>query len=176
MGYSVYDCDREARRLMLTDSTLRQQLIDHFGADTYLPDGTLNKPYLAQEIFSHPDRLAEMNALVHPAVAHDIIQRQETLKADHPDTADTLFVETAIYFESGFSHLIHADSVWCIAAPLELRIARVLARDHTTRAAIQARLDSQMSQEEKMAHSDAVIWNDNEHSVIAQLNDLLNKR
>ena len=175
LGYSVYDCDREARRLMLTDPTLRQQLIDHFGAATYLPDGTLNKPYLAKEIFSNPDRLAEMNALVHPAVARDIVQRQAALKADDPIHA-TLFVETAIYFESGFSHLIQADNVWCIAAPLELRIARVLARDHTTRAAIQARIDSQMSQEQKMALSDAVLWNDNEHSIIEQLNHLLGKR
>jgi dephospho-CoA kinase len=116
-----------------------------------------------------------MNALVHPAVAHDIIQRQAALKADDPIHA-TLFVETAIYFESGFSHLIQADSVWCIAAPLELRIARVLVRDHTTRAAIQARIDSQMSQEQKMALSDAVLWNDNEHSIIEQLNHLLGKR
>ena len=176
MGYSVYDCDREARRLMLTDPTLRQQLIDHFGADTYLSDGTLNKPYLAKEIFSNPDRLAEMNALVHPAVAQDIIQRQAALKSDHTGRPTTLFVETAIYFESGFSHLIPADSVWCIAAPLELRIARVLVRDHTTRAAIQARIDSQMSQEQKMALSDAVLWNDNEHSIIEQLNHLLDKR
>lgn len=175
MGYSVYDCDREARRLMLTDPTLRQQLIDHFGTATYLPDGTLNKPYLAKEIFSNPDRLAEMNALVHPAVARDIVQRQAALKADDPIHA-TLFVETAIYFESGFSHLIQADNVWCIAAPLELRIARVLVRDHTTRAAIQARIDSQMSQEQKMALSDAVLWNDNEHSIIEQLNHLLGKR
>ena len=171
MGYSVYDCDREARRLMLTDPTLRRQLIDHFGAETYLSDGTLNKPYLAREIFSNPDRLAEMNALVHPAVAHDIIQRQVALKAANSPHA-TLFVETAIYFESGFSHLIQADSVWCIAAPLDLRIARVLARDHTTRAAIQARMDSQMSQEQKMALSDVVIWNDNEHSIIEQLTKL----
>lgn len=175
MGYSVYDCDREARRLMLTDPTLRQQLTDHFGAATYPSDGTLNKPYLAKEIFSNPDRLAEMNALVHPAVARDIVQRQAALKADYPIHA-TLFVETAIYFESGFSHLIQADSVWCIAAPLELRIARVLARDHTTRTAIQARIDSQMSQEQKMALSDAVLWNDNEHSIIEQLNHLLGKR
>ena len=172
MGHSVYDCDREARRLMLHDPALRQQLIDAFGTETYLPDGTLNKPYLAQEIFSHPQRLVQMNALVHPAVADDILR----VKAETEKQGKRLFVESAIYYESGFSHRIEADSVWCIAAPLELRIARAMARDHAPREAILARINNQMSQEEKIERADIVIWNDNEHSVIEQLNQQLRQQ
>ena len=166
MGYPVYDCDREARRLMSDDPELRQALCDAFGAETFLSNGTLNKPYLATRIFGDAERLAQMNALVHPAVARDIVRRNAI---GHKP----LFVETAIYFESGFSRLIPADHVWCIAAPLELRIERAIARDHSTREKILARIGSQMPQEEKIKRADAVIWNDSTHSVIEQVNEIL---
>ena len=166
MGYPVYDCDREARRLMTDDPDLRHALADAFGAETFLADGSLNKPYLATRIFGDAERLAQMNALVHPAVARDIMRRNAIERRP-------LFVETAIYYESGFGQLIPSDRVWCIAAPLELRIDRAIGRDHTTREKVLARIGSQMPQEEKIKKADAVIWNDSTHSLIEQVNEIL---
>ena len=167
MGYNVYDCDREARQLMLHDPLLRQQLQETFGLETYLPDGTLNRPYLSSQIFNHPDKLQTMNSLVHPAVARDI------RNVAKEKSNNTLFVETAIYFESGFCHLIETEQVWCVAAPTELCIHRAMLRDKAPREAIEARINNQLSQEKKIALSDAVIWNDGEHSIIEQVNALL---
>lgn len=161
MGYRVYDCDREAKRLMNTEDELKSSLREAFGVDTYLTDGRLNKPYLAQVIFSNADNLQKMNSIVHPVVARDFLR------------SGAQFVESAILFEAGFDALIHPDKVWCVAAPLELRIQRAMLRDHATRAQIISRIESQMSQEEKIRRSDVTIFNDSQHSIIEQIHTLL---
>jgi dephospho-CoA kinase len=191
MGYTVYDCDSRAKELMLTDATLKGQLTELLGPETYAADGRLNRPYVASRIFGNQELLGQMNALVHPAVAADIRRRQldfsKTLRQGLSKGLDKtlrqglgqgfsktpFFVETAIYFDSGFDKYAQADRVWCVAAPLELRIQRAMHRDGTDRQRIEARILSQMPQEEKIKKSDAVIWNDDTHSIIEQVNALL---
>ena len=176
MGHTVYDCDREAKRIMLTNPELRQQLSNLFGTDVWLNDGTMNRTLVASRMFGNADLLRQMNALVHPAVARDVVAQAESLKAKTDGQGQRLlFVETAIHFESGFDHLIHPRQVWCVAAPDEVRIARAMKRDNATRERILARIGSQMPQDEKMRRSDAVILNDDQHSVIGQVNTLLNQ-
>lgn len=170
MGFTVYDCDSEARRLMHCDPGLRAALQEAFGPQVYGADGRLNKRYLSDIIFADPAQLQRVNALVHPAVAADVLRAERELKAVQDST---LFVETAIYYEAGFGTLITPEQVWCVAAPPELRIERAMWRDHAPREAILARIDSQLPQEEKVARADAVIWNDERHSVIEQLNQLI---
>lgn len=175
-----------------------QTYVEVEGSET-LP--ILNKPYLSSQIFGNPDALARMNACVHPAVARDL-QRQYTDYLSNPSNLSNpstisipsnlsnpsnisnpsnpshptplFFFESAILFESGFDRLSHPDLVWTVSAPLELRIARASMRDHATREQILNRIQSQLAQEEKEKRSDAVIYNDPEHSVIEQVNGLLN--
>lgn len=170
MGYHVYDCDVRAKWVMTHDPVLRQQLTDLFGADTYLPDLSLNKPYLSSRIFGDPTSLAQMNACVHPAVNRDLQQQYKQL-CPHP--ADRFFFESAILFESGFDQLSHPDQVWTVSAPLEMRIANAMRRDHASRQQILARMESQIAQEEKEKRSDVIVYNDMEHSLIKQISDLL---
>lgn len=161
MGYSVYDCDAEGKRLMQEDPELRQQLVEAFGSETYDSEGNLNRKYLAACIFGHPEQIERMNRIVHPAVGRDLLRRQ-------PD-----FFESAILFESGFVDLSHPKQIWCVSAPLDLRIQRATKRDGSSREQILSRIASQMPQEEKERLSDVVIVNDAEHSLIEQLRVLL---
>ncbi|MBR0036118.1 MAG: dephospho-CoA kinase [Bacteroidales bacterium] len=166
MGYAVYDCDSRAKVLMNTNTQLRLSLEALLGKETYqTADGSLNRSFVASRIFQNRKLLAQINALVHPAVAEEI--RTEAAQTS------LLFVESAIYYESGFSHLIPADQVWCIAAPLDLRIARAMQRDQATQEKVMARINSQISQEEKIKKADATLWNDSTHSLIEQVNQLL---
>lgn len=173
MGYEVYDCDSRAKWVMTHDQRLRQQLIELFGEETYLPDGSLNKPHLSASIFGNNEALAKMNACVHPAVDRDLRKQYEVYKEITnyrlQITARPFFFESAILFESGFDKLSVPDEVWTVSAPLELRISRAMQRDHATREQILHRISSQMSQEEKEIRANHVIWNDPEHSVIEQV-------
>lgn len=180
MGHTVYDCDERARWVMTHDALLRQQLIELFGAETYLPQAILNKPYLSAQIFGHPEALAQMNACVHPAVARDLMSQYEAMTDGNcqgerieKNSAKPFFFESAILFESGFDKLVPPTDVWMVSAPLELRIERAMLRDHANRERVLERIGAQMSQEEKECRSDHIIYNDAEHSLIAQVNHLL---
>lgn len=172
MGYQVYDCDKEAKQLMVTDSELRTQLCALFGPDTYLPNGSLNRPYLAAQIFADNTKKEAMNAIVHPFVARDILTHYEQHKAAH-GASSPFFFESAILFEAGFNQLVHPHHIWSVSAPLQLRIGRTLLRDSSTLQQVQARINNQMPQEEKDQKADAVILNDSTHSIIHQVNLLL---
>lgn len=177
MGYEVYDCDSRAKWVMTHDDLLRQQLIGLFGEATYLSDGSLNKPHLSAAIFGDNEALAKMNACVHPAVDRDLRKQYEAYNRitnyELQITERPFFFESAILFESGFDKLSIPDEVWTVSAPLELRISRAMQRDHATREQILNRIGSQMSQEEKEIRANHVIWNDPEHSVIEQVNEIL---
>lgn len=162
MGYEVYDCDARAKWVMTHDPLLRQQLIEFFGEETYSADGTLlNKPFLASKIFGDAEALQKMNACVHPAVARDLMQQS------------AIFFESAILFESGFDKLVPPSEVWTVSAPLELRITRAMKRDGASREKILNRIDSQLPQEEKERRADHIIRNDDEHSLIEQVHELI---
>ena len=170
MGYTVYDCDSRAKWVMTHDPILREQLIALFRQETYLADGSLNKPHLSAAIFGNAEALAKMNACVHPAVARDLMTEYQN---EGQGERKPFFFESAILFESRFNTLAIPDQVWTVSAPLELRISRAMLRDHTTRDQILSRINSQMPQEEKERLADHVIWNDKAHSVLEQINALI---
>ncbi len=173
MGYTVYDCDERAKWVMTHDAQLRNALSALFGSSTYLPTDSgnfeLNKSYLSARIFSDNQALAQMNACVHPSVWRDM---QTFLMAE---PKEYFFFESAILFESGFDRLAHPDVVWTVSAPLELRIARSMQRDNTSREKILSRIASQMTQDEKERRADQTILNDDKHSLILQVNSCLKK-
>lgn len=174
MGYPVYDCDKGAKWVMENDLQLRSELVALFGKETYLADGHLNKLYLASRIFNDVEALKAMNACVHPAVKRDM-DRFITQHSRNLITTRPFFFESAILFESGFDKLSNPDKVWTVTAPLELRIERAMVRDNATRDQIVARINSQMSQEEKEKRADDIIINASPYSVIEQVRNLLSQ-
>ena len=148
-GYTVYDCDREAKRIIAEDKDVQQQIIDLLGEESFV-DGIYNTAYVAKRVFEDSHLLTALNAIVHPAVGLDIMKRK-------PD-----FVESAILFESGFDTL--CDRIIVVDAPEEIRIARVIARDfhglNTTAniEKVRARIRTQRHHE-----GDLTIINDGQH-------------
>ena len=129
-GFSVYDCDREAKRIIMENEQVRKAIIDLLGKEAFVngqsDDGqctTYNTAYVAQRVFAEPEILEQLNAIVHPVVANDIQQRQTT-----SDELKPLFIESAILYESGFNAL--CEKIIVVDAPEEVRIARTIARDY----------------------------------------------
>ena len=114
-GYTVYNCDQEAKRIIAENADVQQEIIDLLGEEAFV-DGIYNTQYVAKRVFEDPHLLAALNAIVHPAVGLDIMKRK-------PD-----FVESAILYESGLDIL--CDRIIVIDAPKEIRIARTIARDY----------------------------------------------
>lgn len=150
-GYPVYDCDKEAKRLMVEDKEVIAQLKQVVGYDTYLPDGTLNIQLLAQFLFRSSENQTRLNLIVHPAVRKDFEQWAAR------QTTDKVFLESAILFEAGFRDAV--DLVGFVNAPLETRIQRIMKRDHTTREHAIQWISRQMPDEDKRKLADFVIEN-----------------
>ena len=130
-GYAVYDCDREAKRIIAENKEVQTQIIALLGEEAFrqgqrddvqCTKAEYNTSYVAQRVFQEPDLLAKLNAIVHPAVKEDILSQAKPV----------LFIESAILFESGLDAL--CDKIVIIDAPEETRIARVIARDYNNEA------------------------------------------
>ena len=163
-GIPVYIADTESKLLTATSPVIREKLIALFGEQLYTADG-LDKKRLASHIFGNPERLEQVNAIIHPEVNRHFLawtERQNT-----PVCA----IESAILFESGFYKVV--DISLMVYAPRELRIERALGRDSASREEIERRINSQMSDEEKKDRSDYVIYNDNRQALIPQVGKLL---
>lgn len=159
-GIDVYDCDAAAKRLMRQDRSLQHALQSLVGEEVYR-EGTLQKAVLARFILSGESQKQAVNDVVHPAVAIDFEQ------------SGMDWLESAILFESGFRRRTRLDRVVCVTAPEELRIRRVMDRDHVNKDNARQWVAAQMSQKEMMELSDYVIVNDGEQNVAVQIERIL---
>jgi len=164
MGYAVYDTDSEAKRLIVEDAHVREQMEQLFGKEVYI-GGVYQTALVAQRVFTDKSLLAQLNAIVHPAVRADIL-RWASMQAS-PSFRKGLgvglfFVECAILYQAGFDTL--CDKVVAVTAPEEIRLARAVARDHSTIEKVRARMRAQET-EKDIERADLVINNDGKTSI-----------
>lgn len=168
MGFGVYDCDAEAKSLMVRDAALVAALKALVGDDAYSRcDGgwELNKPVLRRYVFADAAHAAAVGGIVHPAVRRDLSQ----WFASQP--ADIAFMESAILFGAHFEDLV--DVVLCVSAPLDVRLSRIMTRDGVDEPVAHARMECQSSDEFLRAHSDFMIWNDGRTDLDETLTQIL---
>lgn len=150
LGVPVYDSDQRAKYLMNTSKVIIKQLVELLGEEAY-KKGKLNRPFIAEKVFNDSELLAELNNIVHPVVRQDFI--------DWTKNQDSCYViqETALLFENKSQDLY--DDVILVIAPKEVRIERVLSRDNSTRAQVEARMNNQLDDEIKLELADFIIEN-----------------
>ena len=158
MGYAVYDTDSEAKRLIVEDAGVREEIEQLFGKEVY-KDGVYQTALVAQRVFADRSLLAQLNAIVHPAVKADILRWAENI--NHPTLC---FVECAILYQAGFDTL--CDKVVVVTAPEEVRLQRAVARDHSTIEKVRARMRAQ-EVEKDIERADLVVNNDGKTEITA---------
>ena len=161
LGIPVFDADATAQNILNSDLELREQVIAAFGSETY-KNGLLDKKYLATLVFNNPDQLAKLNALVHPATIA-AADKWASSFADRP----YIIKEAALLFEAGT--YVGLDYIIGVTAPVELRIARVMARDQVSREEVLSRMQHQLDDTEKMQRCDFVIDNNEASLVIPEV-------
>lgn len=167
LGYPVYIADTEASRLMNNHPGIRQDIISQFGNSVYNNEKYINKPLLAKIIFENPKALTAINHIVHPRVIEDFQQWSKE------QTSDLVFFESAILFEAGLNP--HFRHIICITASEVTRIQRVIERDHITTEQVKKRILNQMDDSEKCRYSDFIIYNDEDHKLLQQILDVIEK-
>jgi len=160
LGIPVYYADDAAKRIMNEDPSLRMEIIRIFGDESYNGEG-LNRSYIASKVFSNPEQLNMLNAIVHPATIRD---GENWMKRQNSPYA---LKEAALIFESGAAEGL--DYVIGVSAPTPLRIERVIQRDGMERSEIKARMAKQLDPEIAMKLCDFVIQNNEQELLIPQV-------
>lgn len=150
-GIPVFYSDIESKALMF-DAKIRSHVVDLFGKESY-DSNQLNKKHIADQLFVDPKKRNSLEAILYPRV------REEFQKWASKQKAPYVINESALIFEKNIAS--YFDKIILVKAPLDLRIKRVLERDHTTESEVKNRiaLQEQTSKNEKL--SDFVINNDN---------------
>ncbi|SMD35937.1 dephospho-CoA kinase [Reichenbachiella faecimaris] len=161
LGIPVYQADERAKHLMQHDPDLKLDIVKTFGEESY-KNGELNRPYLAQTIFSDIKKTTKMNALVHPAVGKDF---QSWLKSQD---APYVLKEAALMIESGSYKKL--DLLINVFAPVDIRIQRVQKRDpQRSLDEIKGIINKQADEKKRGELSDLIINNDGTELLIPQI-------
>lgn len=165
LGVPVYDADSRAKSIMTTDGILVSQIKKEFGVLSFRSDGSVNREYLADHVFSNPDKLKVLNNLVHPRVAEDFKRWVNGQQSAY------VIKEAALLFETGSGNQL--DKIIVVSAPEPLRISRVLQRDaHRTEQQVKDIMRNQLSEEEKLSRADFILVNDEQKLLIPQVLEL----
>jgi dephospho-CoA kinase len=164
MGYPVYYSDERAKWLMENNPVIRRELIAAFGESAFL-DQTLNRSYLAQLVFSDPEKRDTINAIVHPVVRADFANWCSE------QTSAIVFQESALLFEIGGYRLMDFNVL--VTAPEYDRIGRVMQRDLLLEDEVKARIANQLSDEAKIPLADVVIENGHGQQILPQIEQLI---
>lgn len=158
-GCAVFYSDDVAKRIYF-EEPVKEQVKKLLGNQAYLSETAIDKAYISSKIFNNTDLLHQLNSIIHPAVG----KKFEAFKTQH--AGKIIIKETALLFEARLE--AQADKIIVVASSDELRIRRVMQRDHLTKEEVQKKIQSQLPQEEKIKKADFVIYNNEEEFLITQ--------
>lgn len=152
-GAVIVDADQIVRDVQAPGAPVLQRIAETFGAEVIAPDGTLDRAALGAKVFGSPDRLASLNAIVHPAVRAESQRRFESALADDPSAV--VVYDVPLLVEARVDD--PWDSIVVAHAPAELRRRRLVELRGMDEAAAQARIDAQVPDDKRLAIADVVI-------------------
>ena len=165
-GIPIYVSDVEAKKVM-ENQAVSDEIINLFGQEI-VENNKVNREKLAKIVFQNPEKLKQLNAIVHPKVKEHFENWVEIHKNN-----SILIKEAAILFESGSYK--DCDFIITVTAPIEERISRVISRDNCTREQVLQRIGNQISDEERIAKSQFIINNSNFEQAKAETDIILQK-
>jgi len=164
-GIPVYIADAAAKEIMEQQGVIAQ-IKQVFHQNVITSDGKLDRKVIGQLVFTSPELLKKLNAIVHPLVKTHFIEWLQQHK-----TASFVLKEVAILFESGGNK--ECDKVILVTAPEAIRIQRTMLRDNISQEAILNRIQNQLSDAEKIQKSDFVISNIDIKETYSQTDEIL---
>lgn len=171
-GIPILDADQIAKDLVEVGEEGWFKLKEAFGERILLEDGKIDRPELGRIIFQDPEQRKVLNGILHPMVRARIDRTLEELRFQGRELA---VVDVPLLIEAEMTDMV--EEVWLVSTDLDTQIARLKARDQLNHAEALARINSQMSLEEKKKRATVII--DNSGSIedtLKQINKLLEER
>lgn len=155
LGAHVIDADKVGHDIYRPGSEGWHRVVDCFGRQIVAEDGTIDRKRLGAIVFSDRAALTKLNALLHPLIGAEIRRMVESRRA--AGWRAPIVVEAAILVEASWQSIF--DEVWVVTAEREAVIRRLAAQRGLDEEAVQTRISSQLSDEERCRHATVVIRN-----------------
>ncbi|HFU9318640.1 TPA: dephospho-CoA kinase [Staphylococcus aureus] len=152
-GFKVVDADKAAREAVKKGSKGLAQVREVFGDEAIDENGEMNRRYMGDLVFNHPEKRLELNAIIHPIV-RDIMEeeKQEYLKQGY-----NLIMDIPLLFENELENTV--DEVWVVYTSESIQMDRLMQRNNLSLEDAKARVYSQISIDKKSRMADHVIDN-----------------
>jgi dephospho-CoA kinase len=171
-GAQLIEADVIGHQVTDTDPQVRAALEAEYGPNVYRPGGSLDRARVGARVFSDPEALARLNALVHPRIVSAILARIEALRADR--YRGPVVVDAALMLDWGLER--ECDVVLAVVAPEAQQVARLMRSRDWSESDARARLAAQRSNAEFRAAADEVIENDADASALLAVTRATYKR
>ena len=163
LGAAVISADEVGHEAYAPNSESWREVVDTFGKEILQPSGEIDRQKLGAIVFSDPQQLEKLNAIMHPRMARMVADRIQVLR---DQGALTVVVEAALLFEAGWDSLV--DEVWTTDSSVESVVERLQARNGMDEKEARRRIDSQMDPAERIERSDLVVDNSSDVSALEQ--------
>lgn len=166
-GAVVVDADAITRELQQPGTPVFAAMVERFGPGIVAADGTLDRQAVADVVFTDPEALAALNAIVHPAVGAEIVARMEHLGT----TDDIVVLDVPLLVESSKAYPLAGLVV--VDVDPEVAVRRLVEHRGMAEADVRARMTRQASREDRLARADRVVDNSGTlDDLRAQVDDL----
>lgn len=160
MGCRLISSDEIAKKLYFKPA-IKERVKALLGEGAYIHEDTINKNYIREKIFNHRETREALNQIIHPEVKKEL----DLFFQRYPN--QIIIKESALLFEANLDKEV--DKIVVVAADDNLRIKRVMQRDHQSYEYVLKQLNAQLKQEEKIKQAHYVIENNEENSLIEQV-------
>lgn len=154
LNIPVFDADEVSRNAVAKGSKGLALVAEAFGPEYLTAEGDLNRPKVSQLVFSNKEALHTLEKIIHKIVWDEA---EAFLKACREQQAVVAVLDVPLLIECGWHK--NVDQVWLVAVKRRQQIERAMIRSGMTEAEVTARINAQMSLDEKKKHADVVIDN-----------------
>lgn len=155
LNVPVVCADEIARDALQKDGACYRRVIDTFGEGILCVDGTIDRKKLGNIVFSDEDKRRMLNDIVHPYVRETMFEQANAIQAKVK--SKIVLFDVPLLFESGMDQDMDANIL--VVCGEETRIRRIMERDGMTRESAEARIRSQMPEDEKRALAGYILDN-----------------
>lgn len=154
LGFTVIDADIAARVVVEPGQKAYKKIVETFGEEILQPTGEIDRKKLGNIVFNNEEKRLQLNSIVHPAVRKWMNDQKE---AAFQRGEQVVFLDIPLLYESKLTHM--TDKVIVVYVDEKTQLERLMKRNELSEEEAKARINSQMSIEEKRKLADAVIDN-----------------
>lgn len=151
LGIEIIDADIISREIVEPGQPALKEIEATFGPEAICEDGTMNRPYMRELVFSDDEKRDLLNAITHKRIIETMFHRAELSKSPY------CILSVAILIEIGVADLV--DRVVVVDVPEEVQVERLMARDNQSEQQSRNILNAQMPRQERLNRADDVIDN-----------------